>query len=309
MASRGSGTATELVLRDRQICHRRAPRRWGGLLYIAPSFVILLVIAVIPILTSAFLSFTNYDVLSSPTAAGVSNYRALLTDGFFWQALRNTAIFTLVAVPVQTIVAMVLAECLAKMEIEWLSSFVRSVLFVPVVASLVLIGIVWQFMLAPGQGFVNSFLGGFGLDSVNFLGDPDLALYSVALVSVWRNVGYFLVIFYAGVLDIPRERYEAAAVDQAGPVRRFFHITVPGLRPVTSLCVVLSTIWSFQVFDLVYSMTGGGPGGATTTLVMAIYSAGFESYRMGYASAIAMVLLVVVIVISVVQRTFMKEEA
>lgn len=264
-------------------------------------------IALVPIATSAFLSFTSYDILSSPQFNGLTNYSRLINDGNFWLALKNTAIFTAISVPLQIFIPMVLAEILARNPVRWLSGFVRSVLFIPVVASLILVGTVWQYILAADSGFFNVFIKALGLSPVNFLGDPVLALLCVTLVSVWKNIGYFLVLFYAGVMDIPRERYEAARVDGAGSISQFFYITIPGLRSVTLLCVLLSTIWSFQVFDLVYAMTGGGPGGATTTLVMAIYSAGFKLFEMGYASAIAMVLLVVIVVISVLQKLLMKE--
>ncbi|MEZ5085478.1 MAG: sugar ABC transporter permease [Tessaracoccus sp.] len=276
--------------------------RWGGALYVLPSLGILCLIALAPIVYSAYLSFTNYDVLGDPVFTGMANYERLIVDQNFWNALRNTAIFTLISVPLQMFIPMVLAEVLARYSKRAFSQVVRSVLFVPVVASMILIGTVWQFMLAPNTGFFNTVLTTLGMSEVNFLGRPWLALVCVSLVSVWKNIGYFLVLFYAGVLDIPSEQFEAARVDGATPIQQFFHITLPGLRPVVLLCTVLATIWSFQAFDLVYAMTGGGPGGATTTLVMAIYSAGFQSFQMGYASAIAMVLLVVVLLISVLQR-------
>lgn len=282
--------------------------RWAGVLYVLPSFTILMLIAIIPILWSAFLSFTAYDVLSSPRFIGLDNYRHLFTDPNFKKALIATVVFTVISVPLQIFLAMIIGEVLARTEHKRLASFTRSVLFVPVVASLILVGTVWQYMLSSDSGFFNQMLKVVGLSTVNFLGRPWLALISVAMVSVWKNVGYFLVLFYAGILDIPRERYEAARVDGCAGVQQWWHITVPGLRPVTLLCVVLATIWSFQVFDLVYSMTGGGPGGATTTLVMAIYSAGFKQFQMGYASAMAMALLLIVVVVSALQRIVMRNE-
>lgn len=281
---------------------------WGGLLYIAPSLLILTFIAIIPIVYSGYLSLTRYDVLSDPVFTGLDNYTRLLNDPNFWGALRTTAVYTLIAVPLQMIIPMILAEFLARVAGPRFSSIVRSVLFVPVVASLILVGTVWQYMLAPDSGIFNVMLKAMGLSSVNFLGNPQLALVCVALVSVWKNIGYFLVLFYAGVQDIPVEQYEAARVDGAGGFKQFLHITLPGLKPVTLLCTILATIWSFQVFDLVYSMTGGGPGGATTTIVMGIYEAGFKSFQMGYASAIAMVLLVIVLIVSIIQRLAFREE-
>lgn len=288
---------------------RRIGRRsWAGWLYVLPSLLILLLIAVGPIIASGYLSFTQYDVLSSPQWVGGANYQRLMSDPNFWSSLKITSIFTVIAVPLQVIIPMVLADFLAKHTGRRFSQITRSVLFVPVVASMILVGTVWVYMLSPNSGFFNAILNAFGLESANFLGNPGLALLCVSLVSVWKNIGYFLVLFYAGVMDIPEERYEAAEVDGANAIQRLLFITIPGLKPVILLCVILSTIWSFQVFDLVYAMTGGGPGGATTTLVMSIYQAGFQSFQMGYASAIAMVLLVIIVVVSVIQRLVFKED-
>lgn len=287
---------------------RAGGRRWAGLVYLAPSLAILLLIAIIPIGASFVLSFTRYDVLSSPQFIGGDNYARMVGDPMFWTALKNTAIFTLVAVPLQIIIAMALAEALARYSNRKFSQITRSALFVPVVASLILIGTVWQFMLAPNEsGFVNSVLSGLGFSTVNFLGQPWVALMAVTAVQVWKHIGYFLVLFYAGVLDIPEEQYEAARLDGASGLKIFRHITMPGLRPITLLCLVLATMWSFQAFDLIYSMTGGGPGNATTTLVMAIYNVGFNNFQMGYASAIAMVLAVIVMILSLLQRVLVKE--
>lgn len=289
---------------------KRRTGRWTGLWYVLPSLAVLILIAIAPMLISAGLSFSNYSGFDAPRFTGIANYERLIEDQNFIDSLVNTAVFSLIAVPVQTFVPMVLAAMLATTKNAFLSRVVRSTLFVPVVASLVLVGTVWQYMLAPNTGFFNAVLTALGLEPVNFLGQPTSALICVALVSAWKNLGYFLVIFYAAVLEIPRELYEAAQVDGAGPHRQFLHITMPGLRPVTFLVTVLSTIWSFQVFDLVYAMTGGGPGGATSTIVMAVYESAYRSYDMGYASAMAMVLLLIIAGISAIQRfVFRAQEA
>lgn len=282
--------------------------KWSGTLYVAPSFTILLLIAIIPILASAYLSLTRFDVLSSPQWVGVSNYQRLWEDGNFWGALKNTVIFTIFTVPLQIFIPMVLADKLARMRLRWLSSFVRSVLFVPVVASLILVGTVWQYMLAGEVGFFNLVLKQIELPSINFLGDPKYALWAVIVVAAWKNIGYFLVLFYAGVLDIPKERYEAASVDGANTIQQFFYITVPGLKKVTQLSLLLATIWSFQAFDLIYAMTKGGPGGATSTLVMEIYQQGFTRFDMGYASALAMVLLLIIVLVSAAQKLMSRKD-
>ena len=172
----------------------------------------------------------------------------------------------------------------------------------PVISSMVLVGTVWKFMLATEGGIINNILALVGIGKVNWLGRYNLALISVSIVAIWKNVGYFLVIYYAGLMDVPRSHYEAAKVDGASSLQQFFYITVPALKPITYLVVTLGTIWSFQVFDLVYTMTGGGPGTATITMVMSIYQSGFKQYKMGYASAMAFVLFLIVILISILQK-------
>ena len=230
------------------------------------------------------------------------------SDGAFRRAMWQTFVYTIISVPLQTILAMVVAALLARRTRNRFGAFVRSTLFIPVIASMVLVGSVWRYLLATDDGLVNAVLGLFGIGNVNWLGQPASALIVVALVTVWKNIGYFLVIYYAGMLNVPEELYEASALDGAGGIRQFRSITVPTLRPVTLLVVILGTIWSFQVFDLVYTMTAGGPGGGTVTLVLAIYAAGFQNLQMGYASAMAMILFVIVFLASFAQRVLLKEK-
>lgn len=282
--------------------HPPRRRSFAGLGYVVPSLVVLIVVVVAPIIMSAYYSLTDFSLLGSPSWVGLDNYLVLLGDGAFGRALWQTFVYTVVSVPLQTLLALVIAAVLARRTRNRFGAFVRSALFIPVIASMVIIGSVWRYLVGTDTGLVNAILGVVGIDAVNWLGRPGTALLVVALVTVWKNIGYFLVIYYAGMLDIPEDLYEASVLDGAGPIRQFWSVTVPSLRPVTVLVAILGTIWSFQVFDLVYTMTGGGPGGGTVTLVMAIYSSAFENMQMGYASAMAMVLFVIVLVVSVVQR-------
>jgi len=280
---------------------RSVRQHWSGLPYVLPSLVVLLIVVIVPIALSMFYSFTDYSLLGAPRPNGGSNYARLASDAGFWAALWHTAIYTVISVPLQAVLSLLVADSLARRFRGRFGQFVRSTLFIPVISSLVLIGTVWRFVLGS-DGLVNATLSSLGLDRVSFLGDPTLALVTVALITVWKNIGYFLVIYYAGIMNIPGDLYEASALDGASRWQQFRLVTVPMLRPVTLLVVILSTIWSFQVFDLVYVMTGGGPGGATVTIVMAIYQAGFKNFQMGYASAMAVVLFVIVLAISIVQR-------
>ena len=285
---------------------RKAGRGAGwasAYLFILPSLVLLIAFHIVPIFMTVGYSFCSYNVLQPPEFVGLANYRALGSDPYISSSLFNTAVYTLVVVPVQTLLSMVIAYVLARRCANRWGNFVRSVLFIPVITSMILTSAVWRLLLSSNpEGVVNSIIGLVGLGPVNWLGSRWPALFSVCLIAVWKNVGYFMVIFYAGMMDIPASLYEAATVDGAGAARQFFSITLPMLKPITYLVVTLGTIWSFQVFDLVYTMTGGGPGTATITMVMSIYQSGFKQYKMGYASAMAFVLFLIVIVISILQK-------
>lgn len=283
-------------------------QRFSGAWYVIPSLSILLLVIVVPILMTAFYSFTNYSILGSPRWTGLENYERLLSDSSFGAALIQTVIYTVISVPLQTVAALLIANVLARRFRNRRGAFARSALFIPVISSMVLVGTVWRYVLSTDDGITNALLGLIGIGPVNWLGEPQTALLSVALVTVWKNIGYFLVIYYAGIMDVPAELYEASALDGAGVWGQFWHITVPSLRPVTFLVVILGTIWSFQVFDLVYTMTGGGPGGSTVTVVVAIYEAGFQNFKMGYASAMAMVLFAIVLVVSITQRVLLNRK-
>ena len=261
-----------------------------GFLYILPSLVLILVFSVVPILMSLYFSFTKYNVLQPPQWTGLDNYIRLFRDPYVRASLKNTVVFTVITVPLQTAGSLVLAAVIAELFHNKFGNFVKSSLFVPVIASAILVGTLWFTLLSP-RGVVNSIIHAFGLPSVNWLGGKLTSMLSVCIVSVWKNVGYFLVIYFAGIMDIPRSLYEAAEVDGANAFQRFFKITLPGLSSVTFL---------------VYTMTGGGPGTSTVTLVLTTYNAAFKEYNMGYASAVAMLMFVFVLAVSGLQKLLLK---
>lgn len=233
----------------------------------------------------------------------------MFQDAYFIASLKNTLIYVVITVPFQTILSLVFAAFLArKMASMKAGGFLRSVMFIPVIASAVTAGTIWRIIYNADNGLLNSFLSIFHIPAVNWLGDTKTALISICIVAIWKNVGYFLVIYYAGIMGIPKDIYEASAVDGATSWQQFFKITLPMLKPITYLTVTLGIIWSFQVFDLSYLMTGGGPGKATVTLVMSIYNAAFKQHRMGYACAQAVFLLIVVVVINAIEDKIFKEE-
>lgn len=289
--------------------NRKKREATQGILYVLPSFVLLLIFCLVPIFMSAWYSFTDYNVMKAPSFIGIANYTKMFQDAYFVASLKNTLIYVIITVPLQTVLSLVFAAFLArKMANMKAGGFLRSVMFIPVIASAVTAGTIWRIIYNADNGLLNSFLSIFHIPAVNWLGDSKTALISICIVSVWKNVGYFLVIYYAGIMGISKDIYEASAVDGATPWQQFFKITLPMLKPITYLTVTLGIIWFFQVFDLSYLMTGGGPGKATVTLVMSIYNAAFKQHRMGYACAQAMFLLIIVVVINIIEDKVFKEE-
>lgn len=280
-----------------------------GIIYILPSFLLILIFCIIPIFMSAYFSFTDYNIMNPPEFAGLDNYVQMFKDDYVTAAVKNTLLYVLMTVPFQTIISLAFAGFIAqKLNGKKGGEFLRSVMFIPVIASAVTAGTIWRIILNTDGGILNNILGIFGIDPVNWLGSTSTSLVSICIVAVWKNVGYFLVIYYAGIMGIPKDLYEAARVDGATTIQQFTKITLPMLKPITYLVVTLGIIWSFQVFDLSYQMTGGGPGHSSVTLVMSIYNSAFKQYRMGYACATAMFLLVIIIVINLLENLFFQEK-
>ncbi len=286
---------------------RKKKEALQGIIYVLPSFILIMAFCIIPIFMSGYFSFTSYNIMTPPKFVGLENYERVFQDGYVADAAKNTLLYVLMTVPAQTILSLVFAAFLAYKMQNKTGGFLRSVMFIPVIASAVTAGTIWRIILNTEGGLLNNILNFFHLDSVNWLGSTKTALISICIVAVWKNIGYFLVIYYAGIMGISKDLYEAAKVDGATSIQQFFKITLPMLKPITYLVVTLGIIWSFQVFDLAYLMTGGGPGRATVTLVMGIYNAAFKQYKMGYACAMAMLLLLIVVIINVIENLFFKE--
>ncbi len=290
----GSALVVSLVLfllplsaRPRSL--RRTLAAWG---FLAPAAALLLVFTFGPLLFSLWISLHEWHLVDpAHPFTGLANYRDLLADGSWWSAIRNTAVFTL-HVPLAMAVALALALLTrgSRRAVRW----ARLALFLPGITSVVAIAVVWKWLLNDGYGLVNRAIEGLGLDSVPWLTSPDTALASLMMISVWMVVGYQMVVFQAGLAAIPRDRYDAARVDGAGPLQRFRHITLPGLRHTLFFVLVTSVIGSFQVFGLVYVMTEGGPLGATDVAVYHIYREAWEFLRFGNAAAMSWILFAVV---------------
>lgn len=279
---------------------RRARRFQPAWLFMAPSLLILGAFVVFPILRSLYYSFFDWTVgAASQPFVGFGNYTKLFHDQQFWNALRITLEYTIVSVVLLVVLGFVAALLLQRDTLA--NRIVRSVFFFPTIVSLVTIGLVWKFLLDPDIGLVGGITAALGLPSVAWLQSTALALPTIIFVSVWKSIGFAMILFVAGLKGVPAERYEAAELDGANRWQTVWRITLPSIRPTMLFTSMILTIQSFQVFDLVYVMTGGGPVFHTDTLVNLLYRDGFVNYQTGYASAISWVLFVIIMLISLLQ--------
>ncbi|RCK80944.1 MAG: N-Acetyl-D-glucosamine ABC transport system, permease protein 1 [Candidatus Ozemobacter sibiricus] len=286
--------------------------RWStAALFLLPALLILAIFKFIPILGAFLASLTNWDVygLADPGRVmfvGLDNYRALASDPTFWAALRNTLVFTLIGVPLNIGLAMALALALNRCLQGWQTIF-RTLFFLPVVTTLVVAAIVWGWLFNFEFGPLNLLLQALGLPALDWLGDPRLALWSVILVAVWKGFGYNMVIFFVARQAIDEELYESAEIDGAGRWQMFRHITWPMMRRAIFFAAVVTGIGCLQVFTEPYMLTGGGPLDSTVTLVLYLYNHGFRFFRVGHASATAMVLFLCSLALLLV-RSYLRRE-
>lgn len=283
-------------------------RKHKAYLYILPLGILLFSFYVLPIFMSIYFSFTKYNIMTPSEFIGLENYRKLLTDRTFITSIWNTLKFALIVVPIQTFLAIVLAVWINSRKKTLIGKFAKAVIFIPVIASMISVGVIWKAILSGSDSPVNQLLNMLNLGPFNFLGDVSLSLYTLMAINIWKNVGYFMVIYMAALMDIPETYYESARVDGANKVQQFWGITLPLLKPATVMVVFLGSIWSLQVFDLVYSLTGGGPGLSTMTMVMYAYNLNFKNFNSGYAMAVANVLLLIIVLITIVQKKLLKKD-
>ena len=277
-----------------------------GVAYITPGMLIILMFCIAPIFMTLYYSFTEYNLAQPPDWIALENYVKVLNNTQLRRAVVNTVIYVIITVPLQTLLAMFVANFLAEYLNNRYGRVLRSIIFIPTLASYVAAATVWKVILASRGGLLNEILGIFGVAPINWLGEPTLALICVSLVAVWKSAGYFTIIFYAGIMNISVDVREAALIDGASPRQRFWKITVPLLKPITYLNVTLGIIWSFQAFDIVYKLTGGGPFNGTRTIAYIIYTYAFQDFRIGYASAVAILLLLVILAVHLIQQHFFE---
>ena len=268
--------------------------------FLAPNLLGFLVFTLIPIVVGIGISFFRWDGYNAPVFTGLKNFARLFTDSKFGNSMRVTLLYTALTVPVTIVLALFIASLLTA-KIRLTSAF-RSMFFFPYIASIVAVAIVWQFLYHAELGPINQVLRSIGIaEPPRWTSSKDTALYAVAIMNIWRGVGYYMVLFIAGLVGIPPSLYEAGAIDGANSWQKFRHITLPMLSPTTFFVVISSIINSFQAFTPIYIMTGGGPGTATQVLVFRIYEEAFVLSNFGYASAMAMVLFLIVLVFTVFQ--------
>lgn len=267
-------------------------------LFLGPSLIGVSVFVLGPILASLGLSFASWDLLTAPRFIGLKNFTQLLQDNEFWTALKHTLQFLLGYIPLVMGFGLLVAIALNS-QLPFINVF-RAIYFLPVVASWVAVALVWKWLYNPFYGLINNALSVIGITGPSWLFDPNWAMSAVIISTVWKDLGFVMTILLAGLQGIPREYYEAASIDGANSRQRLFSITLPLLTPALFFALTISLINSFQVFDQVYVMTGGGPAGATTVLVERIVKNAFSFSRMGYAAAMSWLLFLFIFVVTAV---------
>ena len=299
---------------------RRTPRRPNpgrkirrrntaiGWTFILPNFVGFALLTLIPVLVLFYMAFTNWDVFGSATWTGLANFKRLLHDATFATALRNTFYYAVFHIPLTIVVSLALA-LLLNQKLRGVSFF-RTAAFFPYITSIVAIAIVWNLLFSPKYGPINQVLHVLGVaNPPGWTTSAQWSMPAVIIVGTWREMGYYMILFLAGLQTVPRELYEAARVDGANAWQRFRNVTMPCLRPTMFFVTVMLTIASFKILDLILVMTEGGPGTSTLVISQFIYQKGFQEFQFGYASAASVVLFLICIVITIIQFVVNKRRA
>lgn len=269
------------------------------ILFLTPSLIGLLFFVVIPIIASLGLTLFQWNLLTDPVFIGLQNFKELITDHKFWSAFRHTLVFIVGYIPLVMASSIAVALVLNQKLIG--RKLLRTAFYVPVVSAWVAVALLWAWIFNPKYGLINFLLGLIGITGPAWLYDPQWAMTAIIITSVWKDTGFFMLMFLSGLQNIPSSYYEAAEIDGANGVKKFWFITLPLLTPTTFFAITMALINSFQVFDQVSIMTDGGPAGATTVVVQQIVNNAFEYSRMGYASTISWVLFIFVFIATLLQ--------
>ena len=273
--------------------------------FLAPALIAIGIFFFIPVIAAFVLSFTDFDIYSLGNwkyarLVGIKNYIDLVNDPLFWKALTNTLYFLFVGGPLSIAMSLATALLLQSKVVRFKGIF-RTAYFAPVVTTLVAVAVVWRFVYHPRFGLLNYALSFVGIDPIDWLGDPHWAMPAIILLAVWKNFGYNMIIFIAGLQNIPQELYEAADIDGAGKWQQFTAITIPMLAPTTLFISIITMIGYIQLFAEPYVMTQGGPQDATLSIVLMMYEQGFRWWNMGYSAAVAFILFAIILVASLIQ--------
>ncbi len=267
-------------------------------LYILPYYIFFMIFIALPIIVNIVLSFTDFN-LREMSFVGLENYIKLFSDATFIRSVQNTIVYVVFTVGITIVLGLMCALALNNVAF-WGAKFFRGIYFMPYVISMVSCSMVWLWLYEPSAGFINELMRLLGLPTQKWLYDERFAMGSVILMVVWKNLGYYMTIFIAGLNGIPSSLYEAATVDGANALQKFWFITLPMLKPVTFFITITGTVGAFNVFEQVNVMTSGGPMNSTTTIVHQIYTRAFTEFRLGYAASQAIVLLIVVLIFTLI---------
>ena len=270
-------------------------------LFILPALIGTIIFIIVPVFCSFSLSFAKWDLLNSIQFVGFDNYKEIFKDGLFYKILINTIVFAVSTSIFGVIIPLILAATINSKIIG--SEFYKSAYFLPYITPMVVIGVIWSWIFDPNIGFLNQLLH----LNINWLYDSKFAMPALITVSVWKLIGYNMIIFLSGFASIPQDLFEAAKIDGANNIKTFKNITIPLLSPTIFFVIIVTAITSFQVFDLIYLMTEGGPFDSTNVLVYAIYKNAFEYFDIGKASAIAYVLFVIILILTLLQWNYRKK--
>ncbi|MGC4154166.1 MAG: sugar ABC transporter permease [Propionicimonas sp.] len=273
----------------------------AGYLFISPVVVLFVTFIAGPLLATIAFSFVKWDLLTEPSFAGFDNYARLATDPVIGRALANTFIFAFASVVSHVGIGLLLAVAVNRQINRIVQYWIRTALFFPFLISWAAVSLIWKYALDPNFGFINHYLQQLGLNPPEWLVDPNWALPALIGVDWWHTIGYTFVILLAGLQTVPRELHEAAMVDGAGAVRRFWSVTIPAMSPTLFFTMIITFIGAFQIFDPMYIMTNGGPGDATRSIVQYLYEQAFKAFDVGYGAVVAIIVFVVIVVVTLIQ--------
>lgn len=291
------------------VCNKR--EKFNYYLFLLPAFLVFGIFMFWPLIQSFYLSFFKYNIINidAPKFVGIKNYSFILKDPIFWTSVLNTVIYVFGTIPFRLFLGLLLALAVSSKLIKY-KTFFRVSYYMPVICSMVAVSIVWSLLFSPGpNGIVNIILQKFGISPLGWGSDSNLSLLTVMLLGIWKDIGYVMMIYLSGLMAIPEQVYEAAALDPVNTFQRFWYITLPLLKPTTIFLLITEIISSFQVFTPIYVITGGGPGYSSTTIINYLYNKGFQEYTMGQACAVAYVMFAVLLALTIIQNKLTKSES